>query len=36
MGQRYQVIGMRGAGSLIAEFMLTAVGQDYDVKLSRT
>ena len=31
MGQRYQVIGMRGAGSLIAEFMLTAVGQDYDV-----
>jgi glutathione S-transferase len=31
MGQRYQVIGMRGAGSLIAEFMLTAVGQDYDI-----
>ena len=31
MGQRYQVIGMRGAGSLIVEFMLTAVGKVYDI-----
>ena len=31
MGQRYQVIGMRGAGSLIVEFMLTKVAKDYDI-----
>ena len=31
MGQRYEVIGMRGAGSLIVEFMLTAVETDYDI-----
>ena len=31
MGQRHQVIGMRGAGSLILEFMLTKVAKDYDI-----
>ena len=31
MQQRYQIFGMRGAGSLIAESMLTAVGWDYDI-----
>ena len=31
MARHYQVIGMRGAGSLIAEFLLTAVGQDYNI-----
>ncbi len=31
MGQRYQIIGIRGAGSLIVEFMLTAVGKVYDI-----
>ena len=31
MEKRYQVIGMRGAGSLIVEFMLTAVGKAYDI-----
>ena len=34
MGQRYQVIGIRGAGSLIVEFMLTAVGKVYDITTS--
>ena len=31
MGQRHQVIGMWGAGSLIVEFMLTKVAKDYDI-----
>ena len=36
MQQRYQIFGMRGAGSLIAEFMLTAVGQDYDISFPKS
>ena len=36
MQQRYQIFGMRGEGSLIAEFMLTTVGQDYDINFPKS
>ena len=31
MTQRYQIVGMRGAGSMVVEFLLTAAGQDYGI-----
>lgn len=36
MQQRYQIFGMRRTGSLIAEFLLTAVGQDYDISFPKS